>query len=168
MSLETLVQWSGILAIMTGTISIVSMWMTEEMQSKYMPLEWIYAATAIFGLFAFMGIYLFILEDSGIVGLLGFVLVTIGSAFFMNNGKIAGIDAYTLASSIFAGGLVLLAIGALISQGYPIWIPILWLASPILGLPAIYVKSLQGLMYKLAAVVYGVATIGAGFTLLTQ
>jgi hypothetical protein len=168
MNLETLVQWSGILAIVTGIIAIAMMWMTEEMQSKYPALEWIYVATAIFSLFAFMGIYLFMLEDSGIVGLLGFVLAIIGNAFFMSNGRIAGIDAYTLASSIFAGGLIFLAIGALISQGYPIWIPILWLTSPILGLPAIYVKSLQGLMYKLAAVVYGAATIGAGFTLLTQ
>ena len=168
MNLETLVQWSGIFAIMIGIISIAMIWMTEEMQNKYPSLEWIYVATALFGLFAFMGIYLFILEDSGIVGLLGFVLAIIGNAFYMRDGKIAGIDAYVLASSIFAGGLILLAIGALISQGYPIWIPILWLASPILGLPAIYVKSWQSLIYKLAAVTYGIAAIGAGFTLLTQ
>ncbi len=76
-------------------------------------------------MFALMGIYAFQVQESGVIGLLGFLLAIMGNAYFIGpQGSIAGVDGTIVYGSLYALGLLLLAAGSLKARKLPRWVPV--------------------------------------------
>ena len=161
-----LFRWCGVAAILSGLITITAP-LTESFLGA--SLEWIYVLNTLLTLFALIGIYGVQVEGSGYWGLIGFIFASIGNAFLMASGQlVSGMDALLFGSSILSLGLIFLAVGTLKSKVFPRWIPILWIAAPLVGIPSMASAGYATLIVALAGVIFGVAFVGAGYTLLSR
>lgn len=85
-----------------------------------------YLLVDILILFAYLGVYAFLGERSGVAGLLGFLLGVVGTAMTTDpDGELGGVDMYAADSAVLAVGLVLLAVGSWKVAMLPRWVPVL-------------------------------------------
>ena len=151
MNSSTFVRWSGVFAMIAGVL-----WIANAVLDG---VTWMYYLSQLAALITFIGIYLFQRESAGILGLIGFLMVVIGfpaQAF----GLLPGI------ADIFSAlGIVVLAIAALRARSFAWWIPVLWVASPVLGILGFALPDYQYILFPLASVLFGLGLIGAGVTL---
>jgi hypothetical protein len=160
---EVLFRWCGFAAILSGLITITAP-LTESFLG--LSIEWIYMLNTLLTLFALIGIYGVQVEGSGYWGLVGFIFASIGNVFLMGSQQlVAGIDAVIFGSSILSLGLILLAVGTLKSRAFPRWIPVLWIAAPLVGVPSMISAGYATLVVALAGVIFGTAFVGAGYIL---
>ena len=158
-----LFRWCAIAAILSGLITI-SAPMTESFLD--VSFEGIYVLNTLLTLFALIGIYGVQVEGGGYWGLIGFIAASIGNAFLMGSEQIAaGLDAVIFGSSILSLGLILLAVGTIKSKAFPIWIPILWIAAPLVGISSMVSAGYATLIVALAGLIFGTAFVGAGYIL---
>jgi hypothetical protein len=162
---STLFRLCGVAAVLSGLITVFVPF------SEYfgnISLEWMYVLNALLTLFALIGIYGVQVEGSGYWGLTGFIFASIGNAFLIGSEQlVAGFEAVIFGSSILSLGLILLAIGTFKSKAFPRWIPILWIAAPLVGIPSMISAGMATVVVALAGILFGVAFIGAGYYLWT-
>ncbi len=121
-------------------------------------LPWIYMVNNIFTMIALIGIYLFQKDSAGVFGLIAF-LVAFAAALMQT-------FAFSeMATMIFALGLILIAIAALRAGSFPKWVPWLWLAAVIIGVPGTFLPDLQQTLFVAGAILFGAGFIGAGISL---
>jgi len=163
MKTQTLIRWAGAAAIVGGIINVVLSLPPMEAVAG-LPFGYVVGSAAI--MYGLIGIYAVQAEGSGVVGLAGFLLALLGNAYFIGpQGPVAGVEGTMVYGSIYALGLVLLAIGSLRARRFPRWAPWMWIVAVVIGLPGAFVPELGTLPFLLGALAYGVGFAGAGYTL---
>ena len=161
MSTSNLIRWSGLSAVAAGVLLFVTAFFTAATTP---PLVSVLASvTTVFALF---GIYAVQVERSGIPGFAGFLLATTGFLVMVGDGKtIGGMPSWLLGTIMGALGLILLAIGTLTSGKFPRWVPWLWIAAVVIGLPSVFVPNLTTILGILGALASGLGLAYAGYFL---
>lgn len=154
MTTSNLIRWSGLAAILGGLLFIVGSFLPSGSPA----IAWNQATRTLAILFALIGLYAFQVEESGLWGFLGFVAAFIGNVLEM-----AGET--PLSASIYTVGLILFAIGSWIANKLPRWVPVLWILTPLIGMPGFLLESLRDLLFTGSGIVLGVSFIGAGYRL---
>lgn len=160
MKKNALIRWSGMAAMLGGLLLIVG-----SVNWEQTPWRWLGALGSLLLVFGIVGIYLAQAEESGVAGFLGFVLLVAGSGFLMGNSDLFGIPYWMLGSFLSAAGLILLAVGTLASGTFPRGVAWLWLAAVVLGLPSVFLPSLQSALGLIASAAAGLGMAWAGYTL---
>jgi hypothetical protein len=121
-------------------------------------------------MFALIGFYAYQVEESGVLGFLGFLLALIGYVFLATPSSSA--DFFVLGGSISGLGQIMLAIGFWIAGKFPRWVPSLWFLSTLLGGLGLTlgegVGSQSSIFIILAGVAWGLGFIGGGYVLWTK
>jgi hypothetical protein len=153
MNTSQIVRWSGVAAIVTGIFGVIAALGTGA------SAPWIYTVSNVATLIALIGIYLFQKDSAGIFGLVAFLVAFAGALLLT--------FAYNLETStiIYALGLILIAIAALRAGSFPKWVPWMWLAATIVGIPGAFLPDLQQTLFLLGAILFGAGFIGAGLSL---
>lgn len=163
---NTLFRLCGVAAVLSGLITLVIP-LSEYFGN--LSLEWGYVLNTLFTLFALIGIYGVQVEGSGYWGLAGFIAAATGNAFLMSSeALVPGVEPVIFGSSIFSLGLILLAVGTFKSKAFPGWIPALWIAAPLVGIPSMISAGVAAVTVALAGILFGIAFLGAGSYLLTR
>jgi hypothetical protein len=153
MNTSQFVKWSGVAAIITGIFGIIAALGTGA------SAPWIYWVSNIATLIALVGIYLFQKDSAGVFGLIAFLVAFAGALLLTFD--------YNLETStmVYAFGLILIAIAALIAGAFPKWVPWMWLVATIVGIPGTFLPDLQNTLFLLGAILFGAGFIGAGLSL---
>lgn len=208
MSKTSLYRLSGVAAILCGVPTAIfwflhpsaadpkaahdaAFWSTMQTPT-YMAVNGMFVAILIFCLFGLVGIYARQAERAGVLGLVGYVLGSTGTAVFIGAGSFQAFVAPSLAASeatrhllepdgplfkgpltpIFAGGgmtfavgFVLLSIATLRAKVLPKWPAILLIpSSPILGLS----PAMPLVARTIGSFVFGLAFAWLGWALFSQ
>ncbi|MDH3944595.1 MAG: hypothetical protein OEV06_10925 [Anaerolineae bacterium] len=161
-----LLQVTAVAAILVGPIAVLASFLNEEIEKKYPVTEYVFFINSILLLLAFLGIYLFQVDETGEMGLLGFIAILIGSMFSMFPDKVAGMQGWEFGGLFIALGTILFAIATYSAGLFPQLVPIAFAAGILFGIPSIFVKSYQRLGYILGAVGFGLGTVAAGIFML--
>lgn len=153
MNMSQFVRWSGVAAIVTGVFGIIAALGTGA------SAPWVYTVSNIATLIALIGIYLFQKNSAGVFGSIAFLVAFAGALLLT--------FAYNLETStmIYALGLILIAIAALRAGSFPKWVPWMWLAATIVGIPGTFLPDLQQTLFLIGAILFGAGFIGAGLSL---
>jgi hypothetical protein len=155
MTTSNLIRLSGLAAILGGLLFIVGILLQPD---PSISVAGVREARTLAILFALIGLYAFQVEESGLWGFLGFVAAFIGNTLVMTGET-------PLSGSIYAVGLILLAIGSWLANKLPRWVPVLWILAPLIGMPGFFLESLGDLLFNGSGIVLGVSFIGAGYVL---
>lgn len=159
MSTTNVIRWSGVVSVLAG------LWVLGISLSAGQP--WIFAVGTLLAIFALSGIYAVQVEESGFWGLAGFVISISGEVLMMVEGDPQE-SLGMLAGALYALGLIALVIGTWRGRVFSRWVPGLWLAAILIGLPAYAAASLMPVLIIAASVAFGLAFIVAGYELWTQ
>lgn len=153
MNMSQFVRWSGVAAVITGVFGIIAALGAGASAS------WVYIVSNIATLIALIGIYLFQKNSAGVFGLIAFLVAFAGALLLT--------FAYNLETStmIYALGLILIAIAALRAGSFPKWVPWMWLAATIVGIPGTFLPDLQQTLFLIGAILFGAGFVGAGLSL---
>jgi len=158
MNTSNLIRLSGLAAMAAGVLSVLD--------SIFEPLPWLTICMAAVTVFALIGIYAVQAEASGRLGFAGYLLGTAGYVFMAGTSSTIGsVPSFFVGASLGAVGLVLLAVGSLSARVFPRWVPGMWLAAVVIGLPSMLEPSLATLLGILGAAAVGVGLAGAGYVL---
>lgn len=160
MSESRLTRWSGLAAMLGGILNIVG-----SISWEATPWRWLGALGSLMLVYGIVGIYLWQVKASGAAGFLGFVLLLGGSVFLMGNSDLFGAPYWLLGSLMSAGGLLLLAVGTLASGKFPRPIPWMWIAAVVVGLPSVFLPSLETVLGFLGSLAAGGGMAWAGYVL---
>ncbi len=155
----TLIRWGGFAAIIAGILRGINALVPPSTPTAI--LNWLYLVTDIFIFLGMMGLYGFQVRESGVWGFLGWLL-TIAGIGIIRYGAIARVDLYSVGALLFAGGLVVFAVGAWIANKLPRWIPAVWILSTIVGICGYFVAGLQ-LLFVISGLMFGIGFAAAGF-----
>jgi hypothetical protein len=159
MSTANVSRWSGVVSVMAG------LWVLGISLSAGQP--WIYAVGTLLAILALISIYAVQVEESGLWGLAGFVISIASEVLMMVEGDPQE-SLGMLAGALYALGLIALAVGTWRGRAFSRWVPGLWLAAIVVGLPAYAAESLMQPLIIAASMAFGLAFIVAGYELWTQ
>ena len=166
MSISNLIRWCGLAAIVAGGLTALMTVLSPLASEATTAVEWGFLATGLATQFGLIGIYAFQMQGSGWAGLLGFVLALSGNAFFIGpEGSVGGVESGQLGGSIYALGLLFLAIGTWRAGRFPRWIPALWVLAIIVGVPAFFSESLAAISFALGGLTFGAGFVAGGYWL---
>lgn len=158
MTTSNLIRWSGLAAMVAGVLNVLD--------SIFEPLPWLTTFMAVVTVLALIGIYAVQAEASGRLGFAGYLLGTAGYVFMAGTSSTIGsVPNYLVGASLGAVGMVLLAVGSLSARVFPRWVPGMWVAPVVIGLPSLLEPSLATLLGILGAAAVGVGLAGAGYVL---
>jgi hypothetical protein len=166
MSTSNLFRWSGLATILGGVLLPTS-WILRFLFDVPRPytgtVEFIATILLVFG---FMGVYGFQHEESGVLGFLGFVLITIHNCSalgetWLQNGEPTGaaIVLGPLVGITMLLGFILLGIGSWQANKLPRWVPVLWVIGGALIVPGFLV---QPILVVIGGVIQGIGIVAAG------
>lgn len=166
MTRSELIRWDGLIAILAGVLVLVVTFLPQELRFPGLleatdPARWLYWAVGLATAFALIGIYAIQVEESGMWGLLGFVLATVGNALFFAE------NVPELAGAIMAPGMVLLGIGSWKAGKLPRWVPGLWFAAVVIGVPGAFLgdANLMHTLNVIGGIPFALGFAGAGYML---
>lgn len=154
----TLIRLSGLVAILAGILNILSALPDSMPQNA---LFWVRRIGDISALIALIGIYLYVRESLNIFLLAAFVVAIAGVVLLIFS------FSYDQAIMVYAAGVILLAIALLRTDAFPWWVPALWILSPLMIIPGFLLPNQEFIFSLLAAIVFGLGFMGAGYQLLT-
>lgn len=150
METNQFVKWGGAAAIVAGILGIANIVLGG--------VTGVYYGGLIVTLVAVVGIYLFLRDHTGTLGLVGFGVAAIGLVLSIVG--IAGIS-----EAAYGLGMILLGIAALQSGSFPSWVPWLWIGAVVIGISGGFLGGLQDILFPLSSVLFGLGLIGAGAVL---
>jgi hypothetical protein len=153
MNTSQFIRWSGVAAIVTGVFGVI---LALGVGSS---APWMYMVSNVATLIALIGIYLFQKDSAGIFGLIAFLVAFVAALLMTFTYNLE------LSTMLYALGLILIAIVALRANSFPKWVPWLWLAATIVGIPGTFLPDLQQTLFFLGAIIFGAGFIGAGLSL---
>lgn len=156
MTTSNLIRWSGLVAILAGLSSVAA---------SFLQQDWVLLVNGLLLLFALIGVYAYQVAESGVWGLLGFILASIGNALVIGA---PGDDPGIVAGSSYALGLILLGIGSWRAAKFPRWVPVLWLFAVLIGFPGFFIESLMETLFLVGQIALGLGFIAAGYALWSQ
>lgn len=145
-------------AILAGLLRAIASFIPETTTGIFA----LYFFIDLFLLGGVVGLHLCSLVGGTIFGRFGFVLMCI--ALLVLIARDVGMvtpGAYAGAAALFSLGLDLFAIQALRSRRIPVWIPVGWILSTILG-PIGFFKPALHFLFPISGLLFGVAFMGAG------
>ncbi len=158
MTTSNLIRWSGLAAMAAGVLNVLD--------SIFEPLPWLTMVMAMVTVYALIGIYAVQAEASGRLGFAGYLLATAGYVIMASTpNTIGSVPTYLVGISLGAVGLVLLAVGSLSARVFPRWVPGMWLAAVVIGLPSLLEPSFANLLGILGSAAVGLGLAGAGYVL---
>jgi len=159
MTSKGFIRWSGAAAVLAGLLGIAGSFFVGRAAPPVALEIWVLAFTTLATYFALFGVYLYQRRGAGVLGLIGLVVTVVGNTLWFLPGF------PILAGSFYALGLIILAVASLRAGMLPRWVPALWIAAPVLGVPGFFLESIAGASYIAAGIAYGSAFIGAGWIL---
>lgn len=172
MSSSSLFRWSGLAAVLGGTLLPTS-WILRFVVGVQRPVsgavEFVATILLVFG---FIGVYGFQHEETGVLGFLGFVLVTISNCAalgecWLQDGELtqAAFVLGPLVGITMVLGFILLAIASWKANKLPRWTAALWVIGGALIVPGFLV---QEMLVVIGGLIQGAGVVGAGVKLLTR
>lgn len=157
MTTSNLIRWSGLVAMAAGVLNVLD--------SIFEPLPWLTMFTSVATVFALIGIYAVQAEASGRLGLAGYLLATAGYVVIVGQSTtiVGSVPSYLVGVSLSAAGLALLAVGSLSARVFPRWVPGMWLAAIVIGLPSLFFPSLERILEIAGGTAIGLGLAGAGY-----
>lgn len=150
----------GLAAILAGVWTAASSFVSFGDEG----LAWLFFAGTVLSMFALFTVFAAQAEPSGAWGLGGFALASVGNILFL--GETTWGEAMTVvAGTIYALGLVLLAVGTLRGGVFSRWVGWLWIGAVLVGLPAFAVPALTAAGFMLGGLAFGAAFVLAGYQL---
>jgi hypothetical protein len=156
MNTKIFIQASGLIAILAGILNILSALPGQIPDST---LFWIRRIADISALIALIGLFLYLRREINVFGLIAFVVAVTGVLMLIFSFK------YEQAISVYALGVILVAIAILRTGSFPIWVPSLWILSALIALPGFLVPNLATILSLLAAIAFGFGFVGVGYYL---
>jgi hypothetical protein len=179
MSSQNLFRWSG-LAVILGGVLLPVHWILEfvTISSGITLSDTLgFIATTLL-MFGIMGIYCYQIEETRILGFLGFVLtiisncVSLAQSWLPERGQLIGVPGVLgpLTGFTLLPGFLLLGIGSWQANKFPRWAALLWVIGAAFIVPGYPLSTMGGsvLGYVLVVIggtVLGVGLIGAGIKL---
>ena len=172
MSSSNLFRWSGLATILGGVLLPTS-WILRFVVGVQRPVSGTFEFVAtILLVFGFMGVYGVQIEETGVLGFLGFLLVIIhncsalGECWLQNGGEPTGAAAVLgpLVGVTMLLGFILLGIGSWKANKLPRWTAALWVIGGVLIVPGFLV---QPMLVVIGGVIQGTGFVGAGAKLWT-
>jgi len=172
MSSTKLFRWSGLAAILGGVLLPTS-WILRFAFGVQRPftgtVEFVATILLVFG---FMGVYGFQYQETGVLGFLGFLLVTISNCAalgecWLQNGELTGAAVVLgpLVGITMLLGFLLLGIGTWRANKLPRWTAVLWVLGGALIVPGF---AFQEALVMIGGVLQGAGVVGAGVRLWTN
>lgn len=145
-------------AILAGLLRAIASFIPETTTGIFV----LYFFIDLFLLGGIIGLHLTSMAAGKIPGRLGFVIMCV--ALLVLLARDVGVvtpGAYAGAAALFSLGLDLFAIQALQSRRLPLWIPIAWILSTILGPVGFFMPAFH-VLFQISGLLFGVAFIAAG------
>ncbi len=156
--MDVLIRSSGMFAVAAGVLNVLSA-LPRRIPEPALP--WVRRSADVSALVGLTGIYLFLRESIGTFGLIAFVVSVVGVLMLVGSFR------YDVAVTIYALGVLLLAIAGLGTESLPLWIPVSWILAPVLALPGLAIPELGDAFSLMAAIAYGAGFVGAGIVLVS-
>ena len=153
-----IIRLCAVAAILAGLLRAIASFIPETTPAVFV----LYLLIDLFLLGGVIGLYLFCVAAGNILARVGFVLMTI--ALMLLIGRDVGAvtpNAYAGAAALFSLGLVLFAIHALRTRKIPVWIPVIWILSTIVGPVGFFVPKLH-FLFAISGLLFGIAFTSAG------
>jgi len=172
MSSSNLFRWSG-LAVILGGVLLPASWILRFVVAVQRPVsgtvEFVATILLVFG---FIGVYGFQHEETGVIGFLGFVLVTISNCAalgecWLQDGELTGAAVVLgpLVGITMLLGFISLAIASWKANKLPRWTAVLWVIGGAFIVPGFVV---QEMLVVIGGVIQGAGIVGAGVKLWTS
>ena len=148
----------AVAAILAGLLRAVASFIPETTPGVFV----LYLLIDLFLLGGIIGLYLFCVAAGKILARLGFVLMCIALLLLIARdvGAVTP-NAYAGAAALFSLGLVLFAIHALRTRNIPVWIPVTWILSTIVGPVGFFAPKLH-FLFAISGLLFGLAFTCAG------
>jgi len=166
MSRQTLWVLAGIAAVVGGLIDLVGPLLYPHLVEP--ARQGVYVLIDVLLLFGLLGLQSAAGDRTGRLGLIGFI-VAVSAILLVRSSetRLLGPSTYALASSVWVIGMTVIAI-ALLRVRLPFRLPAaLWITTLAVGLAGLALKD-QGLMHRLAAASFALASIALGVQLIRQ
>jgi hypothetical protein len=157
-SITNLIRLGGLAAIIAGILRGLNSLLPSS--TPIVAIALLYLLNDIFILLGIMGLYGFQYKESSLWGGFGFLVAIIGIGV-IRYGAISGVNLYSVGASIFAGGLILFAVGSWIARKLPRWVSAFWVLSTIVGMIGYFAPGLN-LFFVISGVIFGIGFAGAG------
>jgi hypothetical protein len=169
------IKLSGLAAILTGLLSLgLGVFDAARIVLEVAPtalIEGGYFLSTFLTLVALTGIYLYQKKKAGILNLIGYGIAMIANLLMLVGEPFLGEEiVLTAGGSLYAFGMIILAIGTFKPGRFPRWIPALWIITPLIGLPGWFMGDtvLAALLLFLGTTAFGAAFMGAGVVMWKQ
>ncbi len=157
MTTEKLIRWTGLSSMISGAIIFLAA-LTAAIAPN--AVGTIVLIAGVFLLFALMGLYLCQIEETGILGLIGFVVAIAGA--YISVGRFLPPSG----TVIFWVGIILLAVATMRARVLPYWatwLLWLWAVAGLVSIVALVANSI--VLLAIGLVLSSIARAGVGITL---
>jgi hypothetical protein len=157
----------GTAAILGGALRIGSAFIPWAPGQAW--LELLYLAVDVLLLFGLMGIYLACRDRVGVIGFIAFAIAETGIASIVGPDGVVpayGIDTYQLGVLVITVGLTFFAIVQLVARAGPLWAPLCWVASMLVGVGGSFGGDPET-GFLIGGVLFGLGFIVAGWPLVS-
>jgi hypothetical protein len=153
-----IIRLCALAAILAGLLRATASFIPETTPQVFA----LYLVIDVLLLSGLIGLYLSSRTGGKILGRLGFVLMCVALLVLITRdvGVITP-GAYAGAAALFSLGLDLFAIQALRTRKIPVWIPVSWILSTIIGPLGFFVPTLR-FLFAISGLLFGIAFTGAG------
>ncbi len=158
-----LFRWSGISAISAGVMSVA-------LSLPVLGLEnlWTHLAQGLLMIIGLTGVYAYQYPGIGAAGFAGFCFACIGTVLLTTLAGDVEAPGFILGGFSASLGFILLGLATWKRDQFPRWIAVTWIAGSIVGVPAVLVVSIAGILLLVSAMLFGAGFIGAGLILWTD
>jgi len=161
---STLIRFCSLGAILAGTLRAITSFVPETAPNVFL----LYLMIDVCLLFAVFGLQRFTANRAQLLSALGTSLMLVAVVVLIGRDlMVAPVTIYAVAAATFSIGLDLFAIHIVRTRQLPLWIPVMWLISTILGPLGFFAPRLH-LLFAIAGIIFGCAFAGAGVVMWHQ
>jgi len=161
---STLIRFCSLGAILAGTLRAITSFIPETAPNVFL----LYLMIDICLLFGVFGLQRFTANRAQLLSALGTSLMLVAVVVLIGRDlMVAPVTIYAVAAATFSIGLDLFAIHIVRTRQLPLWIPVMWLISTILGPLGFFAPRLH-LLFAIAGIIFGCAFAGAGVVMWHQ
>jgi hypothetical protein len=167
-------QVCGLAAILTGVLTIfASSIETAGAFLETVPtatMDAAYVLSNILALVAFTGVYIIQRKEAGLLNLVGYLIILFANILMVVGGAVLSAEqSIMIGGSLYALGGIIIGIATLKAGLFPRWIPMLWILTPVIGLPGFILGGMASpLLLFAGSILFSIALVGAGAVMWKQ